>query len=181
MTKIYEVWKPILSLNKLYEASNLGRIRSEDKIISIKGRKPFIKKGKILKQTIGNHGYPVINLGSYGYHLVHRIVAETFCNKDNGKDHVDHINSVRSDNRSINLQWVTQLENNKKQKIAKGSEKKISKLVESDINKIREEFVELSKVINANNAYLAIGKKYGVSRCTIYDVIKNKTWKHVGI
>lgn len=42
---------------------------------------------------------------------VHRLVACAFCEKEEGKDYVDHINCIRSDNRSTNLRWCTAKEN----------------------------------------------------------------------
>lgn len=50
--------------------------------------------------------------------FVHRIVAETFIPNPNGKDYVDHINRLRSDNRVENLRWVTREENETNKKRA---------------------------------------------------------------
>jgi hypothetical protein len=43
--------------------------------------------------------------------LVHRLVAETFINKPKNKVEINHINSIRNDNRIENLEWVTKSEN----------------------------------------------------------------------
>lgn len=42
---------------------------------------------------------------------VHRIVAEAFIPKIEGKDNIDHINGIRDDNRVENLRWCTTKEN----------------------------------------------------------------------
>lgn len=78
-----------------------------------------LTSGKLLKQTIGNHKYLVVNLGRYedGRRInnvlcVHRIVAIAFLPNPDNKRCVDHINTVRTDNRVDNLRWVTHKENN---------------------------------------------------------------------
>lgn len=40
--------------------------------------------------------------------LMHRVVAECWCEKPEGADNVHHKNHDKSDNRAVNLQWVTQ-------------------------------------------------------------------------
>lgn len=45
------------------------------------------------------------------FRMFHRIVAIAFLPKPNGKDYVDHINTIRHDNRVDNLRWVTPKEN----------------------------------------------------------------------
>ena len=43
--------------------------------------------------------------------MLHRIIAEAFIYKPNGKTVVNHINHNRNDNRIENLEWCTQSEN----------------------------------------------------------------------
>lgn len=171
-TKICETWKNLSGPLSIYSVSNLGRIKSSSRTITYKDKRSFLKPGKILKTTIGNHGYPVVNLGANGYHLVHRLVAEAFCAKQILCDHVDHLNSIRTDNRSENLQWVTQKENNKRQKINRGVDHYNSKLAKSDVLHIRDEF-------NLGFSYSKIAKGYGVSYSTIRDVLLRNTWANV--
>ena len=42
--------------------------------------------------------------------LVHRIVAAAFCPRNEG-DQINHLNSIRHDNRAENLEWCTGKEN----------------------------------------------------------------------
>lgn len=44
------------------------------------------------------------------YH-VHKLVAETFLVKVDGKNYIDHINGIKTDNRIDNLRWCTPKEN----------------------------------------------------------------------
>ena len=44
-------------------------------------------------------------------YLVHRMVADVFIDKVDGKDMINHINGNKIDNRVENLEWVTSQEN----------------------------------------------------------------------
>lgn len=69
---------------------------------------------KWLKPTKDGGGYYFINLCKngvvYNKHI-HRLVAETFIQNDENKPCIDHINTIKTDNRVENLRWVTQKEN----------------------------------------------------------------------
>lgn len=98
-----EVWQDIQGYSGIYQVSTLGRIRS-------------LKKGKIklLKPYINNMGYAVLSL--YANHKqktyhVHKLVADTFLVKVDGRNYIDHINGIKTDNRIDNLRWCTPKEN----------------------------------------------------------------------
>ena len=143
-----EIWKDIKGYEGMYQVSNLGRVRS-------------LKYGKykILKGT-KSKGYLQVRLSKNGYqttYRIHRLVAEAFIDKIEGKNCVDHINGIIDDNRSENLKWCTVKENNTfplaikhKQEANKGknkgrvfSEEHKNKLSESHkkryLNKIKKE------------------------------------------
>lgn len=73
-----EIWKPYI--DGFYEVSNLGRIRSVDRICLFKGT-PSIRKGIILKQTLNSKGYLTTVICVEGTRRTinsHRAIAETF-------------------------------------------------------------------------------------------------------
>lgn len=57
-----------------------------------------------------NAGYRLVNT-RYGTKLVHRLVAETWIKKPNGKYEVNHIDHNKDNNSYENLEWVTRSEN----------------------------------------------------------------------
>lgn len=71
------------------------------------------KKTKhVLKPVIDKDGYERVSLGNRDNLVVHRLICSTFYGKPKGKrNQVNHIDCNRSNNRPINLQWVTPQEN----------------------------------------------------------------------
>lgn len=107
-----EEWRPIKGYEGVYEVSNIGRVRSLDRLDNL-GRRT---KGIIKKlRTTKNDGYVRVELklnGKQDGRLVHRIVAETFIPNIQHKPTVNHINHIRDDNRIENLEWATPTEQN---------------------------------------------------------------------
>jgi len=99
---VEEIWKDVIGYEKLYQVSNLGRIKS-------------LKYGKerILKGGVNSSLYLSVCFCKYNKQKsmnVHQLVAEAFLNHkiDGHKLVVDHINDDKLDNRLENLQIVTQ-------------------------------------------------------------------------
>ena len=104
-----EEWKAIKGYEGLYEVSNLGRVKS----ISYTNQYGTFDRVVILKGWICE-GYPCVQLTKNNEKKtfkIHRLVAETFISNPNNLPEVDHINTIRDDNRVENLRWVTPKEN----------------------------------------------------------------------
>lgn len=74
-----------------------------------------LRTGKNLKLNFKKNGYVHVELNKRGIAetlRVHRLVAKAYIEKIEGKEYVNHINGIKSDNRVENLEWVTASENN---------------------------------------------------------------------
>ena len=88
--KVYKETKSNAYGHRVYEVSNLGRVRLNSEIVE-----PHMH-GKYLA------------IGSF---FIHRAVAELFVPNHENKPFVDHINTNPIDNHAENLRWVTTKEN----------------------------------------------------------------------
>lgn len=116
-----EIWKPVVGYEGLYEVSNMGNIRSVTRTVlqPNKNGVPIAYntlKGKPMKLSKDRYGYLYCTLSKNGkrtQHTAHRMVAEAFLEcEEPSKYCVDHINTVRTDNRVANLRFVSIKENN---------------------------------------------------------------------
>ncbi len=107
-----EIWKDIPGYEGRYQASNLGRIRSLERLVPCKGGCRRIRE-KILKQHIRDQGGHLgCSLGKGCNNIgVHRAVALAFHGPAPDGLEVLHINGIPTDNRPENLRYGTQFEN----------------------------------------------------------------------
>lgn len=93
-----EEWRAVPGFEN-YQASNLGRIKS-------------LKANIIMRVYVGDRGYMRIFLygnGKKNLKRVHRVIMETFVGPSDM--YVNHKNSVTTDNRLDNLEYVTHRDN----------------------------------------------------------------------
>lgn len=97
------MWKT-LDFNPLYEVSTEGQVR---KISNNYYPKFYKDKDGYLSCSLSNGD------GTKKKYRVHRLIAMAFIPNPENKPEVNHINSIRDDNRVENLEWSTRQENEK--------------------------------------------------------------------
>jgi len=168
-----EIWKDIEGYEGRYQVSNLGRVKSLNY--------RHTDQERILQPIPFSHGYLVVNFLKNKKHktfLIHRLVAQSFIPNPDNKPQVNHINGVKTDNRVVNLEWVTPLENTqhaiKTNLFMNGGQYNYrAKFTNEQVKKIREEYIPRDK----NHNMIALAKKYKVSVQTIQNITANKKYK----
>ena len=174
-----EVWKPVKGYENRYLISNKGRIFG----IGIQRKKRIgFKKAHLNK----NSGYMMVTLydgRKKTAALLHRLIAECFIPNPENKMYVDHINTIRTDNRIENLRWVTAKENiNNPLTFQKHIGYKPS---EESIDKMRkaQKTMKAVKCVETNKTYISIkeaARQTGLHITPITECCNNKRSHHHG-
>lgn len=104
-----ENWLPIPGHEGLYEVSDLGRIRS----VAHQGPTRWVPQ-RILRQSIGTHGYPKVSLQKdlqAKSHTVHSLVASAFLGPRPEGMEVRHLDGNCLNPVAANLRYGTRSEN----------------------------------------------------------------------
>lgn len=136
-----EAWKAVEGYEDLYEVSDIGRVRSLGRE-SKNGTCSYWRKGRVLRCSPNNNGYPTVRLtdetGAWTQILVHRLVALHFVSNPHSLPEVNHKDRNRANIAAGNLEWVTRLGNNL-HAIAAGSFERV-KLSPDFVKQLREDF-----------------------------------------
>lgn len=171
MRKIKEIWKAVPSATS-YEVSNLGRVRSLDRVVTSKNGIKKRLKGRMLSPAL-SVGYPSVQLGRGNIVKVHILVAEAFLGPRPEGMYVCHNNSDRTDARLSNLRYDTPQNNQRDRRAAgtltNGEKHPAAKLCQSSVSVIRE-------CLNQGHLQADLAEKFGVSPSTISNIKRNKVW-----
>jgi hypothetical protein len=105
-----EIYKDIKGYEGYYQISNLGNVKSVERIIKREGKGDYPVNEKIVKSNSNGNGYLIINLRKDKKRksfLVHRLVAQTFINNPEVLPQVNHIDEDTMNNTLDNLEWCT--------------------------------------------------------------------------
>ena len=167
-----EEWRSF-SCSDDYEISNYGRVKSLSRtIIRSDGNIQKIKE-RILRQGIGTTGYHYVICCIDGKHktvYIHQELMLAFVGKPNGFD-VDHINSVKTDNRLCNLRYLTHFENSSRANKGKHKDNSMEKnpRTKSVVGYLN------GKVVESFDCAKKISLKYGINYSTLRSRLQNNS------
>ena len=108
-----EKYKDIKGYEGMYQVSNLGNVKSLDRIIW-NGHVMHLHKGRVMKPK--GVKYKEVLLCKEGKNkkwFIHRLVALHFIPNPENKSQVNHKDGIKDNNHISNLEWATSKENNK--------------------------------------------------------------------
>lgn len=161
-----EEWRPVPGFEGSYEVSNLGRVRSLDRLVqhaacTRHAAYSHIRRGIVLRPGPTKSGHLTVMLGrDGGTRFVHALVLLAFIGPPPPGLETRHLNGNEQDNRLSNLAYGTRGENTKDKKDHKGA-------VTYKLNtpRIKEIKARLAR------PYLGIGRdlaqEFGVAQSTI--------------
>ena len=166
-----EVWRPVVGYEGWYEVSSLGRVKS----LVTRGGKP---QQRILKPRRHTGGYTRVHIGRNGIykdHLIHRMVMQAFVGCCPNGIVVNHINGKKTDNRMVNLEYVTYRQNSRHAHslglTPAGTDHPNSSITDTDVRFIRDARYKIEA--------LELAARFGVSRGTIYRIQLGKRYRNV--
>lgn len=113
-SNVVEVWRDT-HLTSDYEVSNLGRVRSKERLVPARAGSFRLKKARFLKGTAQRYGHVCYSIRvdkkpvyTYGHQLVMRAFVGDY---PTGKPNIAHLNGDPSDNRLSNLAYASDLAN----------------------------------------------------------------------
>ena len=180
-----ERWLPVVGFEGFYEVSDLGRVRSLDRIITLHrydghtGEEMWVSykmKGRILKPELRkNTGYLYVMLGRKTRHrAIHRLVLEAFVGPCPEGQEARHLDDLGAHNELSNLLWGTRADNQhdaiRNGRSPIGEAKHGAKLKAADIPSIRARLMV--------DGCAAIAKDYHVSETAIRNIKVGRSWSH---
>ena len=173
-----ETFKPVCGFGGFYQVSNKGTVRSCSNTVVRSNDRPYKVPVKILSSHVSSKdGYARVVLykrGQKSTHLVHRLVAQSFIPNPLNKGDVNHVDGDKQNNNMNNLEWATRQENINHAFVV-GLRKSYGN--SSNCRKLNETEVSAMRVLNDYGVSIpCLGRLYGVSRHTAWDIIRGRAW-----
>lgn len=180
-----EIWKDIQGFEGFYQASNLGRIKSLERIVPhTRGNCPTVTvQEKILSIYVAKNGYSRVCLhkggrGNGKVYRVHRLVANAFIPNPENKPDINHKNAIKHDNRLENIEWSTEKENIN-HAFANGLHKSRANFANSNCKVTKQQVIEIKKLLELGYTGVEIHDKLQVSVDTISRIKTGKSFVNI--
>lgn len=177
-----ENWKDVSGFEGKYQVSDLGRVKSLDRVRA-KHRYPE----KILNSAnrLTHDGYARVTLrddnGVNHEFRVNKLVALTFLPNPLRKATVNHKDGNKLNNKLTNLEWATRSENMKHayrhglKKPVQGNANGNAKLSDEDVRLIRKRYVRQSQT----DGTVALAREFGVTPRVIGQIVRGESYRNV--
>ena len=183
-----EIWKDLKGSREIYQVSNLGNVRTKDRI----GARGYYVKSRELIKHENSAGYYRVSMRlendkkSKSY-FVHRLVGLLFLPREEGKNFINHIDGNKHNNSVENLEWCTRNENeqhawrtglkNSNMVSRKGEQHGMHKLSQLDVDWIRANHKKNDKEFGTK----PLSMKFNVCPQTITEIVHNRSWNPISI
>jgi hypothetical protein len=183
-----ETWRPVPGHEGRYEVSDQGAVRSlrySNAAVDRPRQEPLL-----LRAGRASAGYQIVTLLGKTT-SVHRIVLEAFIGPCPDHHQCAHLNGVRTDNRLVNLQWVTARVNGYHRRLhgtsQRGDLSPARRYPESQVRGARVVGAKLTeasvlvirRALARGERRTALAEQYRVSEATISAIAAGRKWAHV--
>lgn len=136
---------------------------------------------KEMSQYLSSSGYLQVvyqKNGTRTSYMSHRLVASAYCQGYAPDLEVNHKNSIKTDNRAENLEWVTPKQNTAHAEsmglrtYQRGETHGATFFTDSQVIAIRTR-------VAAGEQQLKIANELGVVRSVVSNIVNRKTWRHI--
>jgi NUMOD4 motif-containing protein/HNH endonuclease len=176
-----EEWRPVVGHETDYEVSNLGRVRSLDRILMLEmhWKSGIVKtvrhprKGRILKPGMASNGYLTVNIVGRN-RCIHILVLAAFLGPCPPALEACHNDGIKTNNRLDNLRWDTRKAN------AADSHRHGTRIIGSKHSqaKLTEDTAKQIWNLRGTLSQSALAEKFNVSPAAVQAVHDERTWRH---
>lgn len=176
---------PIKGYEGHYDITDDGRVFSLKRVainlnqFGIICKQPIPEREMKLNKTGRYYMIGLCKQGKYKRFLVHRLVAFHFLPNPNILPVINHKDFNAYNNNVENLEWTTNEDNlkyshkNNRYPSQDGEKGNNAKLSNKEVLEIRHKYNQ------HNYKATRLAKEYNISRTSINDIIKRRTWKHL--
>jgi hypothetical protein len=175
-----EEWRPVVGFEGLYEVSNLGRVRSLDRVLNQRcrwgGAMLKLYRGRCLEVAVDRRGRRSVGLWVLGENkrrMVSGIVAAAFLGPRPDGMEVCHCDGDRSNDAAANLRYDTHVGNEADKKLhgtyLYGERGSAAKLTED----------QARAILASRRRGVDLAETYGVTPAAISAIRTGKNWPHL--